>query len=267
MNGLVEELSHAMMPHTMFKIGGIPISDTIVTMWIIMAALIALAFVLGRNLNLVPSKVQNFGELLVDSVNGISRDAIGHHWRAFAPYIGTIFLFLAVSNIVSIFNILPTWHQIAEFSGNPSLSTWPEFHLRPPTKDINVTACMAIMSIILVIGASIKYRKLTGFFKSFFEPVPILFPFKMLEYIIKPLSLCLRLFGNILAAFTIMELIYFAAKNFITFLAPALVPSMFSIYFDLFDGLLQAYIFSFLTSLYIGEAIEEEHEGGEPKWN
>jgi F-type H+-transporting ATPase subunit a len=90
--------------------------------------------------------------------------------------------------------------------------------------------------------------------------VPILFPFKVLEYVIKPASLCLRLFGNILAAFTIMELIYFAVKSFVGLVVPAFLPAFFSVYFDLFDGLLQAYIFSFLTCLYIGEAIEEEED-------
>jgi F-type H+-transporting ATPase subunit a len=258
MNELVQELSRAMMPNTLFRIYGIPITDTILTMWIIMAILIAFAYVLGRKLELVPSKIQNFGEVLVDSLNGISKDAIGHHWRGFAPYIGTIALFLGVSNIISIFNILPNWHEISKIPGFESVAAFPQYSLRPPAKDINVTAAMAIMSIILVIGASLKYRKLSGFIKSFFEPVPFLFPFKILEYFIKPLSLCLRLFGNILAAFTIMELIYFASKSFIMFIVPAVIPSMFSVYFDLFDGLLQAYIFSFLTSLYIGEAIEEE---------
>ena len=258
MNELTDELNHAMMPQTMFHIGTIPITDTIVTMWIIMAILISLAFVIGKNLTTVPSKIQNYGELVVDSINGITKDTIGHHWRGFSPYIGTIFLFLAIANIISIFNILPNWHQIAQITGNPSFDTWPEFSLRPPSKDINVTACMAIMTIFLVVGSSIKYRKFSGFLKSFLEPLPFLLPFKILEYFVKPLSLCLRLFGNILAAFTIMELIYYAVNSLITFIAPAVVPSIYSINFDLFDGLLQAYIFSFLTSLYIGEAIEEE---------
>jgi F-type H+-transporting ATPase subunit a len=76
-----------------------------------------------------------------------------------------------------------------------------------------------------------------------------MFPFKLMEYVTKPLSLCLRLFGNIVAAFLIMELIY----HFM-----GLIAAPFSAYFDFFDGILQAYIFVFLTCIYIGEAVETE---------
>lgn len=261
MNELVEKLNHYMLPSTVFTIAGIPITDSVITMWVIMAFLTVLAFVLGRKLEMVPSKTQNFGEILVDSINGLTRDAIGHHWRGFAPYIGAVILFLGLANTIDIFNVIPTGKEIGAFFGITALNSWPDYHLRPPAKDINVAASFAILSILLVIGASIKYRKPIGFVKSLFEPIPWLFPFKVLEFFIKPLSLCLRLFGNILAAFTIMELIYLTVKMLISYILPAFVPAFFSLYFDIFDGLLQAYIFSFLTALYIGEAIEEEeHE-------
>ena len=73
-------------------------------------------------------------------------------------------------------------------------------------------------------------------------------PINILELFIKPLSLCMRLFGNVLGAFVIMELI--------KILMPAVAPVPFSLYFDIFDGLIQAYVFVFLTSLYIREAVE-----------
>jgi F-type H+-transporting ATPase subunit a len=79
-------------------------------------------------------------------------------------------------------------------------------------------------------------------------PVPVMLPFNILEYFIKPLSLALRLFGNILGAFIVMELIYMAL--------PVVAPAALSLYFDLFDGVLQAYVFMLLTSLYIAEAVE-----------
>ena len=77
----------------------------------------------------------------------------------------------------------------------------------------------------------------------------IMLPMNILELFIKPLSLCMRLFGNILGAYIIMELIIFCI--------PAVVPLVFSFYFDIFDGLLQAYVFCFLTSLFIQEAVED----------
>ena len=122
------------------------------------------------------------------------------------------------------------------------------FGVKPPTKDLNVTAALALMSIVLVQYASIHSKGAGGWLKSFKEPMAIVTPINILELFIKPLSLCMRLFGNVLGAFVIMELI--------KILAPAVAPVPFSLYFDIFDGLIQAYVFVFLTSLYIREAVE-----------
>lgn len=232
-----EKLVEAMNPHTVFeiKLAGliIPVTDVVVTMWVIMAVLIFFAIFLTRNLKAVPGKKQNIAEIVVELINNICKDAIGdHHWKPFAPFLGTVLLFLIFANTVSIFNVIPG----------------EGFKLRPPTRNINVTACLAIMAIIVVIYAGIRFKKMGGFLKSFIEPVPMMLPFKILDYGIKPLSLALRLFGNILGAFIVMELIYMAM--------PPVIPAVFSIYFDLFDGMLQAYVFMFLTSLYIAEVLE-----------
>ncbi|MDP4179835.1 MAG: F0F1 ATP synthase subunit A [Bacillota bacterium] len=224
----------------------IPISDSIIVMWMIMVALVVLAIIFTRNLRMVPTGKQNVAESIVDFVNNFTKGSLGHHWKPFAPYFGTMILFLLFSNIVSIFNVLPTGKAIAEATGLSFLGKLPE--IAPPTKDIDITATMAIMSIIIVLFASIKIKGVKGWLKTFVTPLPLMLPFKIMEYFVRPLSLCLRLFGNILAAFTIMELIYIAE--------PFLIPGIFSLYFDLFDGGLQAYIFVFLTSLYIAEAIE-----------
>jgi F-type H+-transporting ATPase subunit a len=206
----------------------INVSETTITMWVIMFLVITAAFIFTRRLNTFPSKIQNVVELIVESINSLTKSIIGHHWRSFAPYFGTVIIFLAIANTIAMFGI-------------PAL--------RPPTKDINVTASLAIMSIILVLGSQLKYKKLSGTIKSLFQPLWIMFPFKILEYFIRPLSLCLRLFGNIFGAFVMMELI-------ITVSHRVLLPTIFSLYFDIFDGLLQAFIFVFLTMLYVGEAIE-----------
>jgi len=234
---LGEKLVEAMESHNIFTINlfglKIPVSDAIVSMWVIMVVMIILAIILTRKLTLVPGKKQNVVETVVETINNMVKDAIGvHHWKAFAPYLGTIVLFLIFANTISIFNIIPG----------------EGFKLRPPTRNINVTACLAVMSICVVAFAGIRYKKVNGWLKSFVEPTPVMLPFKILEYFIKPTSLALRLYGNILGAFIVMELIYMAM--------PAIVPAALSIYFDLFDGILQAYVFMFLTSLYIAEALE-----------
>ena len=99
---------------------------------------------------------------------------------------------------------------------------------KPPTKDMNVTAALAIMSIILIEYAGFHQKGLKKWVKSFAEPMPIIAPINVLEIFIKPLSLCMRLFGNVLGAFVVMELI--------KIIMPALLPIPFSFYFDIFDG-------------------------------
>ncbi len=112
------------------------------------------------------------------------------------------------------------------------------------------TASLAVLSIVLVQIASIRARSPKGWLHSFVEPSPIVLPFNLLDLITHPLSLCMRLFGNVLGAFVVMELLNHVTKVF--------VPAVIGLYFDFFDGILQAYVFVYLTSMYIKEATELE---------
>jgi len=140
------------------------------------------------------------------------------------PYLFSVLIYIGFSNCIGLFGF------------------------KPPTKDMNVTAALAIMSIILVQAAAIRKKNIGGWLKSFTKPVALVTPINILELGIKPLSLCMRLFGNVLGAFVIMELL--------KAIVPAVVPAVFSLYFDIFDGFLQAYVFVFLTGMYIKEALE-----------
>jgi len=217
-----------------FSFGGFTFefSNTLLCVWIVAAVLIMLSFLAARNLKQRPGKAQMAVEMFVGFIRDMCGDNIGgHHCGRFVPYIGTLFLFLCMSNTLSAFNFIPG------------------VNLYSPTKDINVTIPLALMTILIVLSSSFRYKGLVGTARDLCKPVAMMLPFKVLEYFTKPLSLCLRLFGNIVAAFLIMELIFH-------YLAPIAAP--FSAYFDFFDGLLQAYIFTFLTSLYIGEAVQDE---------
>ncbi|MBE3591940.1 MAG: F0F1 ATP synthase subunit A [Thermoanaerobacter sp.] len=207
-------------------LGGIPITETIVVEWIIMAVLILGAAVGTKGWKLVPESAQsaqNVVELMVEGFNKFVEGALGEHWRNYAPYLGTVAAFLTLSNTISIFG------------------------LTPPTKDFSTTSALAIMSITTVVIASIRAKGFTGYLKYFFKS-PINLFINVLDLFVRPLSLAARLFGNIFAAVIIMELIEKAV--------PIVVPAVFSLYFDLFDGLLQMLVFVFLTMLYIEEAIE-----------
>jgi F-type H+-transporting ATPase subunit a len=227
----------------------IPISDSIIMMWLVMAILIIFAYIFTRKLKTIPEGKQNFIEVIVEFINNFVKGNIGHHWRPFAPYFGTVFLFLVVANIISIFSVFPTGEELYKITGLEFFEQhWPHFIIAPPTKDINVTVTMAMMTIILVLFSGIKYKGILGWLKGFTQPTPIMIPFHIMDYGTRTLSLSLRLFGNILASFIIMELLY----GFISPVAPAVL----GIYFDLFDGFLQAYIFVFLSTIYVSEAIE-----------
>ena len=223
---LVSELGNE-TAFTIPVLGGIPVAESVVVTWIVMAVWMILALVLTRNLSVRrPGKAQLALETAVSFLNGFVKDNLGRHWRPFAPYLGTVALYIGLSNIIGIFG------------------------LTPPTKDISVTAALAVMSMLLIYGAQFRYNGLLGGMKKFAEPMPLLVPINLMEVIIRPLALCMRLFGNVLGAFIIMEMI--------KLLVPAVVPAVLSIYFDLFDGLIQMVVFVFLTTLFTGEGIKEE---------
>jgi F-type H+-transporting ATPase subunit a len=183
--------------------------------------------------------------MIVEFINNFVKDIIGHHWKSFAPYIGTVLLFLVASNIIALFNIIPTSEQLHTWTGIAFFKHIPE--IAPPTKDVNVTAAFSIMTIILVLGAAIRFKGVSGWAKGLLKPTPIMLPFNLLDYGTRFMSLSFRLFGNILAVYILVELLYGVI--------PPAVP-LIGMAFDLFDGALQAYIFVFLTSIYIAEAVE-----------
>jgi F-type H+-transporting ATPase subunit a len=218
-------------------------------MWILSAILIVLAVLFTRNLKTVPKGKQNVAEIVVETVNNLIGSVMGKHGKDFAPYFGTVLLFLVFSNMSGIFGIFPTGEELAYITGNESFASFP-FVVAPPTKDLNVTVTLALMTICLILFAGIRYKGFGGWLKSFVKPVPIMLPFHILDYATRTVSLSLRLFGNIFAGFIIMEMVY--AGTLYTF---AIVP-IASFFFDLFDAGLQAYIFVFLSSIYVHEAIE-----------
>ncbi|MDR1466449.1 MAG: F0F1 ATP synthase subunit A, partial [Treponema sp.] len=156
----------------------------------------------------------------------------------FAPYVGTLFLFLLSANIIGVLS------PIEAFGFKPL------FTVKPPTRDINVTASLALVTILLVLICNIKAKGFLGWLKHFLHPIGFMLPFNIMEYGVRLLSLSLRLFGNILGGFILMHLI--------EMLMPVAVPMVFSLYFDFFDGFIQAAIFTFLSVLYISEALAKD---------
>lgn len=228
----------------------IPVANSIVMMWVIMAVLIILSILFTRSLKTVPTGKQNIAEIIVETVTKLLKSIMGHHGRDFVPYFGMILLFLGFANIAGVFSILPTASDMYKLTGLTFFEKLPEFSIDPPTKDLNITVTMALMTVSLVMLSGIKYKGIKGFLLGFFKPVPIMLPFHVLDYGTRTVSLSLRLFGNILAGYIIMEMLY-AGSIFVKPVVP-----IASFFFDIFDACLQAYIFVFLSSVYISEAIE-----------
>jgi len=235
---MAEELMKELDNHTAFTIHlfglDIPIADSCAVTWIIMAALVLLSIILTRKLKKVPTGSQCILESIMDWLDNFFTDTLGEKGRKYVPILETFIIYIGVSNMMGIFGFVP------------------------PTKDINVTAALAGMAIILVQASFIIEKGPVKWLKSFTNPL------NLLDLLTRPLSLCMRLFGNVIGAFIIIELVKIPFK--VVLGVPAIgVPVILSIIFDILDGLLQAYVFTFLTSLYMSEAIEEEEEKPEKK--
>lgn len=228
MNDLSENLVEELNVETAFTIpifGGIAVAESVVITWLIMAALLIFSLIFVRNLEVKKaSHKQLLLEVAVDGMYHFFDDLMGPHGRRYIPYLCSVGIYLGVANLIGLIGF------------------------KPPTKDLGVTAALAIMSILMIEYAGIRQRGGKGWLKGFAEPVAFIAPLNVLEVFIKPLSLCMRLFGNILGSFVVMELI--------KMIVPIILPVPFSFYFDIFDGLLQAYVFVFLTALFVREVVE-----------
>lgn len=213
------------MAFTIPLFGGIPIYDSVAVTWVIMAALVLLSKILVRNLRVEdPGKAQLFLESSIGFLRDFFLDLVGEEGKNYIPYLISTAVFIGAANLIGIVGFVP------------------------PTKDLNMTAALAVISIAVIEYAGFHKKGARGFLKSFAEPVAVILPINILEIFIRPISLCMRLFGNVLGSFVVMELI--------KLVVPAIIPIPFSFYFDIFDGVIQAYVFVFLTALFIKEQLD-----------
>lgn len=210
--------------------------DTLVTMWVAMAAVIIFAFVSTRKLALIPSKLQAFCENLMGFFWGLTDSMIGHEGRKHIPLVASLFLFIVTANLMGQ---LPL-----------SLIHLKHGELASATNDINMTAAMAVIVLIYYVSAGFAKKKLRFLIHDFSFVGIILFLVEILEMITRPLTLALRLFGNILAG----EILISALLGMCAYLLP--LPIMF---FELLVACVQALVFMMLTIVYISSAVSEEH--------
>lgn len=206
------------------------LTDAVIVSWIAIALVLFLIFRMAKKPQLKPGKMQTVLEMLVGLIISTAMDLGMNKKEAehVAPMIATFAFVIAGCNVISAFEIAP------------------------PAKNIAFPAALAVVSIIYVIYVSVRFVGLKSLGLYMINPIKIMIPFKILDFIIKPLSLALRLYGNVFGAFVFMK--------FLSIIVPAFLPGVFGLWFDIGDGILQAVVFSYLTMSYIGEIVEIGHE-------
>ncbi len=207
------------------------ITTTHVCLLIVMLVLIGFAIAANRAMKHaaeVPGTFQNVVELIVEKLDGMIHGVMGRNAAKFANYIGTIFIFILISNISGLFG------------------------LRPPTADYGVTLPLGLLTFILIHFNKFKHQKVSGVLKGLCEPWPIWAPINVIGDVAVPISLSLRLFANVLSGTVMMALVYGLLKW-----VAVIWPAALHVYFDLFSGAIQTYVFCMLTMTYISDAIGE----------
>lgn len=224
--------------HLYWQIGNFEVhAQVLITSWIVMGILLILAFACTRQLETIPNGSQNLVEYILEFIRDLTRTQIGEEeYRPWVPFIGTMFLFIFVSNWSGA--LLP-WRLIE----------LPHGELAAPTNDINTTVALALLTSVAYFYAGLNKKGLS-YFGKYIQPTPVLLPINILEDFTKPLSLSFRLFGNILAD----ELVVAVLISLVPLVVP--IPMMF---LGLFTSAIQALIFATLAAAYIGESMEGHH--------
>ncbi len=207
------------------------ITTTHVSILIVAAILLIFALVVRSKLSSSegkPGALQNVAELAVEMIDNMVKGTMGKNGVKFRNYLGVLFMFLIVANLSGLLG------------------------LRPPTADYGVTFPLGLITFTLIQFNNIKYNKMEAF-TGLFKPLPFLFPINLIGEIAVPFSLSLRLFGNVLSGTVIMGLLYGLLSKF-TWAWPGIL----HIYFDLFSGLIQAYVFVMLTMAFINDKMPSE---------
>lgn len=199
---------------------------------IVMTALIIFSIIVNIKLKKateIPKGFQNVIELIIELLDGMAEGSMGKWAPGFRNYIGTIFIFILVSNLSGLLG------------------------LRPPTADYGTTLALGLISFSVIHFNQFKHQKVKDIWAGMCSPLPpwlpIWFPISLIGEIAVPISLSLRLFANILSGTVIMALVYGLINKFAVFW-----PGVLHIYFDVFSGAIQTYVFCMLTMTYIADA-------------
>ncbi|MDO4868975.1 MAG: FoF1 ATP synthase subunit a [Bacillota bacterium] len=219
-------------PRVIFSIGSVNFTETVCFAWILSILILIFAFVATRNMQKIPHGAQNVAEFLVEFIYKMVKDVMGDVSERFAPYMGTLIWFLAVGSMLGLLD------------------------LRPITADLNCTAPLALVTFIMIHYNAIKVQTAPGYIKELSSPYAFMLPLNIISDCMFPVTLACRIFGNILAGVIIMTLVYGGLKTLSLMAIPVpflqiAIPLPLNFWFDMFEPVLQAYIFTMLTMVFI----------------
>lgn len=210
-----------------FKLFGatVSINTTMVCTVVVFLAILALILLFRHEVMKdydEPNVIQNIAEMLVETLDGMVEGSMGERAPKYRNYVEMLMIFLVISNTSGLFG------------------------LRPPTADFATTFALALITFVMIEYAWIRYNGLS-FFKDLLQPFPIFLPVNIISEFATPVSMSLRLFGNVLSG-TIMLGLWYALLPWFVKIG---IPTFLHAYFDLFSGLIQTYVFAMLTMTFI----------------
>lgn len=227
-------------PKIIWQVGPVPITETVVWGWIFTVLILIFAFASTRKMQRVPKGLQGVAEWLVEFVYNMVRDVMGEVGEKFAPYMGTLLLFLIPGSMLGLLDC------------------------RPLAADLNLTAPLAIISFVMIHYNAIRVKTARGYIKEMASPYAFMLPMNILSESMFPITLAMRLFGNLLAGVIVMTLFYTMLEavsemlgSHIPFLQ-LIIPLPLNAFFDLFEPVLQGYIFVMLTMVFTSNARQVE---------
>ena len=211
---------------TVFQLGPLQISNTIVTTWVIMAVIGVVGWLVSRSLRMEPGPVQTAAEGIVSTIEVAIRGVAPEHADRLLPFIGSLWLFLVIANLSGL---IPGVHA--------------------PTRDLSATAALAILVFLSVHWFGIRIQGMKAYLRHYLTPSPVLLPFHIISEITRTIALAVRLFGNIMSLEMAALLILLVAG----FLAP--IPILM---LHIIEALVQAYIFGMLALIYVAGGIQSQ---------
>jgi F-type H+-transporting ATPase subunit a len=207
----------------LFQLGPVDITQPVVTTWIIMFVLTAACALVTRRLSMRPNARQAVLEIVVTGIIGQIEDVIGRNARTFLPLLGTLFIFLVAANLSGV---LPG--------------------VQAPTSKLETPAALALIVFFSVHYFGMRSRGVGGYLASFAEPKLIMLPLNVISEITRTFSLMVRLFGNVMSGEFVIALVVALAGLFVP------IPLMV---LEILVGIIQAYIFTVLATVFIGAAV------------